>query len=51
MRVSTSLRLEQYERRDISGLDALSMAPVQTADPDRLGVSRTDVALGVNIAG
>ncbi len=49
--VSTSLRVEQYERRNISGMDPLIMAPVQTADPDRQAVSRTDVALGVNIAG
>lgn len=49
--VSTSLRVEQFERRNISGMDPLIMGPVQTADPDRQGISRTDVALGINIAG
>jgi len=49
--VSASLRVEQYDRGNISGIDPLIMAPVQTADPARQGVSRTDLALGMNIAG
>lgn len=49
--VSTSLRLEHYRRGNISGQDAQIVAPVQTADPDRQGVSRTDLGLGINLAG
>lgn len=49
--VSTSLRAEHYDRSNISGIDPMIMAPVQTADPVRQGINRTDVALGVNIAG
>ncbi len=49
--VSASLRVQLYDRGNISGIDPLIMAPVQTADPNRQGVSRTDVALGLNIAG
>lgn len=48
---STSLRIEHYDRSNISGQDPMIVAPVQTADPDRQGVSRTDIAIGINLAG
>lgn len=49
--VSTSLRVEHYDRGNIAGIDPMIIAPVQTADPERQGVNRTDIAIGVNIAG
>lgn len=49
--VSGSIRVEYYDRGNISGIDPQIMLPVQTADPARQGVSRTDLAFGVNIAG
>ena len=49
--VSASIRLEYYDRGNISGIDPQIMLPVQTADPVRQGASRTDIAFGVNLAG
>jgi hypothetical protein len=49
--VSTSLRLEYLNRDNISGIDPLIMLPVQTAEPNRQGGSRTDLSFGVNLAG
>jgi len=49
--VSTSLRIEAYERGDIDGNDARVRAPVQTADPENQGISRVDLGFGVNLAG
>ena len=49
--VSVSLRLEHVDRGNISGIDAAIMAPVQTADPARQGGNRTDLAVGLNLAG
>ena len=49
--VSTSLRAEYFDRSNISGIDPMIMAPVQTADPDRYAVTRTDIGVGINIAG
>lgn len=48
--VSASVRVEYYDRGNISGQDPEIAGPVQTADPARQGGSRTDVALGVNYA-
>lgn len=47
-RLSASLRLEGYRRGNISGQDPAIIAPVQTADPDRQGVDRWSLGLGVN---
>ena len=49
--VSVSVRAEHYDRGNISGIDPMIMAPVQTADPVRQGITRTDVGVGINIAG
>ncbi len=49
--VSASIRLEYFDRGNVSGIDPLIMAPVQTADPDRQGAQRTDIAFGLNLAG
>jgi hypothetical protein len=49
--VSTSIRVEQIERHNISGMDPQIMGPVQTADPGRHELSGTDIAVGLNIAG
>ncbi len=49
--VSASLRVEHYDRGNISGIDPNIMLPVQTADPSRQGASRTDLAFGLNLAG
>ncbi len=46
--ISLSGRLEYYDRGNIDGIDPLIVAPVQTADPDRQGVKRLDLGLGVN---
>ena len=48
---SASLRAEYYDRGDISGMDPMIMGPVQTADPNRQAISRTDLAVGLNWAG
>ncbi|MDZ7644300.1 MAG: transporter [Woeseiaceae bacterium] len=48
---STSVRLEHYRRENIDGADPLIVAPVQTADPDRQEIRRTELGLGVNWAG
>lgn len=47
--VSLSARLSYSDRGNIDGIDALIMAPVQTADPDRHAAERIDVGLGVNV--
>lgn len=47
-RVSASARLTYSDRGNIDGIDALIMAPVQTADPDRHAAKRTDLGLGAN---
>ncbi len=49
--VSTSVRLTGFDRGNIDGQDALIVAPVQTADPDRQGVTRLDLGLGLNLLG
>lgn len=49
--ISTSLRAAYTDRGNLSGIDPMIMAPVQTADPDRLGGKRTDIAVGLNWAG
>jgi hypothetical protein len=49
--LSTSLRIEHIDRGNIDGIDPLIMLPVQTADPDRQGGTRTDLILGTNLAG
>ena len=49
--ISTSLRLEAFERGNIDGNDARIRAPVQTADPANQGVSRLDLGIGLNLAG
>jgi hypothetical protein len=46
--VSASLRLEGLRRGNISGQDPAIVAPVQTADPDRQGIERWSLGLGVN---
>lgn len=49
--VSASVRVEYYDRGNISGQDPAIAGPVQTADPARQEISRTDVAVGFNYAG
>jgi len=49
--VSLSLRLQGMNRGNISGIDPLIVAPVQTADPLNQGLQRLDLGLGVNVAG
>ncbi len=49
--ISTSLRLAWRDQGHIDGIDSRIVAPVQTADPDRQGGSRTDLGLGLNWAG
>ena len=49
--VSASLRLEYYKRENIEGIDPGIIAPVQTADPGRQGISRTNLSIGLNWAG
>jgi len=48
--VSWSARLEWYDRANVDGIDALIVAPVQTADPFYQGAARTDIAFGLNYA-
>jgi hypothetical protein len=48
--VSGSIRLEHYNRDNISGIDPSIIAPVQTADPSRQGSNRTDAGIGLNFA-
>jgi hypothetical protein len=48
--LSASVRLQRYRRGNISGIDPLIMAPVQTADPDRQGIDRTVAGFGLNYA-
>ena len=47
--MSVSARLEFLDRENISGIDALIQAPVQTADPTRQGLRRLDLGLGANV--
>ncbi len=49
--MSLSARIEWFDRGDVDGIDPRIMAPVQTADPDRIGARRTDLAFGVNFSG
>ena len=49
--VSLSVRLQGMDRGNISGIDPLIVAPVQTADPLNQGLQRLDLGLGVNLAG
>lgn len=49
--VSVSIRVEHFDRSNISGIDPMIMGPVQTADPNRQDASRTDIGLGINLAG
>jgi len=49
--LSASLRLECYSRGNIDGQDPSIMGPVQTADPDRQGIDRLDLGVGLNWAG
>ena len=46
--LSVSLRASYFDRGNIDGMDPRIVAPVQTADPDRQGVERTDLTLGLN---
>jgi hypothetical protein len=46
--LSVSTRLEWLKRENIDGIDAVIMAPVQTADPDRQALDRLDFGLGLN---
>jgi len=48
---SVSARLQAYDRDNISGLDPLIRAPVQTADPNHQGIERIDAAIGINLLG
>lgn len=49
-RLSWSARFEWYDRGNVSGIDPLIVAPVQTADPSRQGANRKDIAFGLNFA-
>lgn len=46
--VSGSLRVTGETEDSIDGIDALIVAPVQTADPDNYGGERVSLSLGVN---
>lgn len=48
---SVSLRLSHRDRGNISGQDPSIMGPVQTADPNRHAFERTEVGVGLNLAG
>ena len=48
---SFSARLRVVQRDDIDGIDPAVVAPVQTADPDRQGLTRVDAGVGVNWIG
>ena len=48
---SASLRMEYLKRDNISGIDPEIVAPVQTADPDRQALTRTDASIGLHWAG
>ncbi len=48
--LSFSVRGEYRDWAKISGIDPTIVAPVQTADPNRLGGTRLDLGLGVNYA-
>jgi len=47
--VSLSARLGYFDRGNIAGIDPNIIAPVQTADPDRQGAERLDLAAGANV--
>ena len=47
--MSASLRLSYEDEDSISGIDPRIVAPVQTADPDRLGGETTSIAFGVTL--
>ncbi len=49
--ISTSVRLEGFDRGNIDGQDPMIVAPVQTALPDAQGVTRLDLGLGFNLLG
>ncbi len=49
--ISTSIRLEGFDRGNIDGQDPLIVAPVQTADPDNQAATRLDLGLGFNLLG
>ena len=46
--LSLSARLSYLDRDNINGQDPLIRAPVQTADPNRQGLSRLELGLGLN---
>ncbi|MEM8815353.1 MAG: transporter [Pseudomonadota bacterium] len=48
---SVSLRLTHRDRGNIRGRDPVIMGPVQTADPNRQAFERTEIGLGLNLAG
>ncbi len=47
--ISLSARLSYLYRGNIDGIDDEIALPVQTADPDRQGLERIDLALGLNV--
>lgn len=47
-RLSASTRVELIHQSDIKGRDQTIIAPVQTADPDRQGGQRLNIAFGLN---
>ncbi|MEO0437580.1 MAG: transporter [Pseudomonadota bacterium] len=47
--VSASVRLSYEDEDRVSGIDSRIVAPVQTADPDRLGGETTSIAFGMNL--
>ena len=49
--VSLSTRLKAVSQGNISGIDAVIMAPVQTADPENFGGETVELLFGVNLAG
>ncbi len=49
--LSLSSRLSWNSQGDVDGRDALIVAPVQTADPDRQAGRRWDLGLGLNWSG
>ncbi|MBU2676359.1 MAG: transporter [Gammaproteobacteria bacterium] len=48
-RISLSGRVTYIDRGNIDGIDPMIAAPVQTADPDRQGIERSDLSVGANL--
>ena len=47
--LSLSARVDVFDRGNIDGSDPLIRVPVQTADPDRQGLTKVDLGIGANL--